>query len=57
MPTLKEGGKIVPKLILDFYKEEVGKLANNYRTLNILFCGLKSNEFSHKSACDTTKEV
>jgi len=49
----------VPKLRLDFPEEKTKKVVKNYRALNILFCGLDSNEFNHMFTCDThtTKEV
>ena len=33
------------------------KSSQNYRALNILFCGLDSNEFNRVTTCDTAKDV
>ena len=57
VPPMKEGDQIVPKHRSTFTHEETEKMARNYRTLNMLFCGLDSNGFSCMSGCDTTKEV
>ena len=57
MPTVKEGGKIVPKSRSAFTHEETKKVAKNYRAFNILFCGLDSNEFNYVFAWAIAKEV
>jgi len=53
---MMEGDKIVLKPRSAFTPEETEKVAEN-RAMNILFCGLDSNEFNCFSACDTSKEV
>ena len=57
MLTMKQGDKIILKSTSAFSKEEIEKENKNYRSLNILFRGLNSNEFNHVFECDTTKEV
>ena len=57
VPTVKKGEKITAKLRSDFSKDETEKVVKKFRALNILFCGLDSNESNSVSACDRTKEV
>ena len=46
------------KLFQSLYpKGKIEKVAKNYKALNILICGLNSNEFKCVYACDTAKEV
>ena len=52
IPTLK----IEPKLRSEYTKVEAGRVAKNYRALNILFCGLDT-DVNHVATCDTAKEI
>jgi len=57
VPIVKRAKRLFQSLNLAFTHEGTEKVAKNYRALNILFCGLDSNEFNNGSACDTTEEV
>jgi len=54
---VKEGGKIIAELLSDSSEEQIEKVAKNYTALNIVFCGLNSNEFNRVSSCDISKVV
>ena len=56
VPTMKEGDKIVLKSRSQFTYEETEKMIKNYKALNILFCGLDSNNFNHVFALDMAKK-
>ena len=54
---MKEGDKTFLMLRSDFFREKTEKVANNYKPVNILICGLNYNEFNRVSTCVTAKEV
>ena len=51
VPTMKKEDKMFLKLISKFSNVKTEQAAKSYRALNILFCGLDSNEFYCMSAC------
>ena len=57
IPIVNKEDKVVPKSRSEFTPEETKKVVKSYRALNILFCGLDSNELSHVCEYDTAKEV
>jgi len=55
--TVKKDNKDIPMSRLKFTPEKIEKVTKNYKALNILFCGLDYNEFSHVSIFEIAKEV
>jgi len=57
LSIVKEEDQIISKLGSYFSHEETKKMAKNCIGLNILFCGLDSNEFNPMFGCGIAKDI